>query len=262
MSKPHRSTDLAPDLWVCHLGTVAYASALAAQERIRARRQAGELPDALLLLEHPPVYTRGRRADPADLPFGVDRYRAMGIDVIDSDRGGRITYHAPGQLVGYPIMGVEDVGRFVRTMEAAIVDALAEEGLGAHARPDDGPDYTGVWVGERKIASIGVHIQRGVSTHGFAVNVENDLRPFDWVVPCGLPDVSMTSLSRERGESGAENCMLRCFRRRMAFGFCRAHDRRQRLVSARALGIEELLREDPLVDPPAVPVPGREAVPV
>jgi lipoyl(octanoyl) transferase len=261
MSKPRRSTDLGPDLWVCHLGTVAYPSALAAQERIRARRQAGELPDALLLLEHPPVYTRGRRADPADLPLGEDHYRAMGIDVIDSDRGGRITYHAPGQLVGYPIMGVEDVGRFVRTMEAAIVDALAEEGLRAHARPDDGPDYTGVWVGERKIASIGVHIQRGVSTHGFAVNVENDLLPFDWVVACGLPDVRMTSLSRERGASAREDCMLQCFRRRMAFGFCRAHGRRQRLVSARALGIEELLREDPLVEPPAVRVPGREAVP-
>src|SRR2546430_2821844 len=116
----------ADEVWVCHLGTVPYGEALAMQNGIRGRRQAGELPDTLLLLEHPPVYTRGRRSGANELPLGEDFYRARGIEVIDSDRGGRLTYHGPGQLVGYPIIAVDDVGRFLRTMEAAIVAALSE----------------------------------------------------------------------------------------------------------------------------------------
>jgi lipoyl(octanoyl) transferase len=226
------------ELWVCHLGTVAYRDALAMQAGIRARRQAGELPDTLLLLEHPPVYTRGRRSLDGDLPLGEDFYRAKGIEVIDTDRGGRLTYHGPGQLVGYPIMAVEDVGRYLRTMEAAIVAALAEEGIEARARPQDGPDYTGVWVGERKIASIGLHVSRGISTHGFAVNVEVDLEPFSWVIACGLPSVSMTSLALETGPtSGAAATSLPCLRKRIAHNFCRAHGRRQRLAWPARLGI-------------------------
>jgi lipoyl(octanoyl) transferase len=263
MSNALRPASLGPDLWVCHLGTVPYAHALRAQEQIRERRQKGELPDTLLLLEHPPVYTRGRRAAPGDLPLGEGFYRSRGIEVIDTDRGGRITYHGPGQLVGYPIMGVADVGRYVRAMEAAIVAALAGEGITGRARPDEGPDYTGVWVGARKIASIGVHIQRSVSTHGFAVNVHNDLEPFGWVIACGLPDVSMTSLAQEQklgAERPAQACAreLECFRRRMAHEFCVTHRRRQRLVSARTLGIEELLGEQP--EPAPLPR-RREAVP-
>jgi lipoyl(octanoyl) transferase len=223
------------ELWVCHLGLVPYPDGLAIQQHVRARRQAGELPDMLLLLEHPPVYTQGRRADSDELPFGADFYRAKGIDVHPTDRGGRITYHGPGQLVGYPIMRVQDVGRHVRVIEAAIVAALAEVHVQAHARTEDGPDYTGVWVEERKIASIGVHVSRGVSTHGFAVNVENDLQPFSWVIACGLPDVAMTSLATE----SAGTCeSLRCFRKRIAHSFCQAHDRRQRLVGAQRLGID------------------------
>jgi len=239
MNAAERSSD---ELWVCHLGTVAYEHALALQQDVRARRQARELPDTLLLLEHPPVYTRGRRAAAAELPFGEGFYRAKGIQVLDTDRGGRITYHGPGQLVGYPIMAVPDVGRYVRTMEAAIVAALAEEGIEARARPQDGADYTGVWVDERKIASIGVHVQRGVGTHGFAVNVHNDLEPFSWVVACGLADVSMTSIAREHAPHAQPDCAreLQCFRRRMAHSFCRAHGRRQRLVSPRTLGIAPL----------------------
>ncbi len=128
------------ELWVCNPGTVPYRDALAMQERIRARRQAGELPDTLLLLEHPPVYTRGRRAGAEDLPLGEDFYRARGIDVVDTDRGGRLTYHGPGQLVGYPIMALEDVGRFLRTMEEAIVTALAGAGVQARSRRAEGID--------------------------------------------------------------------------------------------------------------------------
>ena len=160
-----------------------------------------------------------------------------------TDRGGRVTYHGPGQLVGYPIMGVADIGSHLRTMEAAIVAALGEEGIDAHSRSDEGPDYTGVWVGPRKIASIGVHVSRGISTHGFAVNVDNDLDPFSWVVACGLPDVAMTSLARE-APSGA-TVGLPCFRRRIAHAFCEAHSRRQRLVSPRRLGIEAPLAPAP-----------------
>ena len=177
------------DLWVCRLGTVPYREALALQHAVRDARGAGTIPDTLLLLEHPPVYTRGRRSDPADLPMGEAWCRSQGIDVVDVDRGGRLTYHGPGQLVGYPIMAVRDVVAHLRTMEAAIVAALADEGIEAHARPQDGPDFTGVWVQERKIASLGVHLARGISTHGFAVNVENDLQPFEWAVPCGLAGV-------------------------------------------------------------------------
>jgi lipoyl(octanoyl) transferase len=236
MSYTPKTPSLASEIWVCHLGVVPYRDALAIQHAIRDRRQAGELPDTLLLLEHEPVYTRGRRSAEGDLPLGEDFYRARGIDVIDTDRGGRLTYHAPGQLVGYPIMGVEDIGRYLRTMESAIVAALAEEGIEARARPQDGPDYTGVWVQERKIASIGVHVSRGISTHGFAVNVEVDLEPFAWVVACGLPEVTMTSLEREQAPGCSTG--LACMRRRVAFQFCEAHGRRQRLVSPHRLGID------------------------
>jgi lipoate-protein ligase B len=220
---------MAPEIWVCHLGVVDYAEALLLQERLRAARQADELPDVLLMLEHPPVYTRGRRSRPGELPFGEEWYAAQGIDVVETDRGGLVTYHGPGQLVGYPIVRVDDVVGYVRTLENALVRALVDEGVvGARSRPREGHRYTGVWVEERKIASVGLHVSRGVSTHGFAVNVENDLEPFSWIVPCGLDGVSMTSLVRETGRTPG---LIRCFRRRAAFEVARGLGRRQRLVS-------------------------------
>jgi lipoyl(octanoyl) transferase len=224
------------ELWVCQLGTVPWREALAMQEQVRARRQAGELPDTLLLLEHPPVYTRGRRSHAGELALGEDFYRARGIEVLDTNRGGRVTYHGPGQLVGYPIMGVRDVIAHLRTIERALVAALAQEGIAARSRVDDGADFTGVWVGERKIASLGVHVSRGISTHGFAVNVDNDLEPFSWVVACGLPDVEMTSIARELAPERGTG--VGCFRKCVAFQFCQAHGRRQRLVSPLRLGID------------------------
>jgi lipoyl(octanoyl) transferase len=240
-----RNADVPSDeIWVCHLGHVPYSDGLAIQETIRARRQAGELPDTLLLLEHPPTYTRGRRSGAHDLPFPEGFYRAKGIDVASTDRGGKLTYHGPGQLVGYPIMRIDDVGRHLRTIEAAIIAALAEQRVCARSRHAEGIDYTGVWVGERKIASLGVHVSRGVSTHGFAVNVDNDLEPFSWVVACGLPDVQMTSVAREIGLPAhppppPETIPgVACFRKRVAYTFCQAHGRRQRLVSPRRLGID------------------------
>jgi lipoyl(octanoyl) transferase len=213
---------------VCHLGTIEYREALALQQRLRAARQQEDLPDVLLTLEHWPVYTRGRRSGPGELPMGEDWYRMQGIDIVETDRGGKVTYHGPGQLVGYPIVRVDDVVAYVRTLERALVSALGEEGIEARARPEDGPDYTGVWVGDRKIASIGVHVQRGVSTHGFAVNVENDLQPFQWIVPCGLEGVRMTSLIKETGRLSGQ---VKCFRRRTAFALAEALGTRQRLVS-------------------------------
>ena len=221
------------ELWVCSLGTLEYREALALQERVRAARQAGAVPDVMLLLEHWPVYTRGRRSAPGEFPMGEDWYRMQGIDIVETDRGGKVTYHGPGQLVGYPIVGVDDVVEYVRTLERGIVSALHGEAVfSARARPEDGPDYTGVWVEDRKIASLGVHGARGVTTHGFAVNVENDLQPFSWIVPCGLDGVSMTSLIKETGRPAGQ---MRCFRKRVAFEVASALGRRQRIVSAARL---------------------------
>jgi lipoyl(octanoyl) transferase len=213
---------------VCHLGTIEYREALALQERVRAARQQEELPDVLLTLEHWPVYTRGRRSGAGELPMGEDWYRMQGFDIVQTDRGGKVTYHGPGQLVGYPIVRVDDVIAYLRKLEGGLVAALAEEGVSARGRVSDGPDYTGVWVQDRKIASIGVHLARGVTTHGFAINIENDLQPFEWVVACGLEGVRMTSLIKETGRLAGQ---MPCFRKRAAYQVAQALGRRQRLVS-------------------------------
>jgi lipoyl(octanoyl) transferase len=214
------------ELWVCHLPAIEYGAATTLQERVRAARQEERIPDTLLLLEHPPVYTRGRRSDPGELTMGEAWYREQGIDIVDTNRGGRVTYHGPGQLVGYPIMRIDDVIAYLRTMERAIVAALADVGVGARARPDEGPDFTGVWAGERKIASIGVHVSRGVTTHGFAINVDNDLAPFGWVVACGLAGVQMTSVLEETGPPGDSGApLLATVRETMAARFAQAFGR-------------------------------------
>lgn len=237
------------ELWVCHLGTLEYRDALALQERVRAARQAERIPDVLLTLQHWPVYTRGRRSGPDELPMGEEWYRMQGIDVVDTDRGGKVTYHGPGQLVGYPIIRVDDVVAYVRMLERVLVASLAEEGIVARARPEEGPEYTGVWVEERKIASIGVHVARGVTTHGFAVNVENDLQPFGWVVPCGLTHVRMTSLIKETGRGAGQ---LKCLRRRAAYRLAHELDCRQRLVSLSRL--EAIMSRAP-AGPASAPAP-------
>jgi lipoyl(octanoyl) transferase len=171
-------------LWCVPLGLVGYDEALALQKRLAAARMDGRIPDVLLGLEHPPTYTRGRRSTPAELPMGVDWYRAQGIDVRETDRGGRVTYHGPGQLVGYPIVSLrplrDDVHAYIRAIEG----------------------LTGVWTaGGRKIGSIGIHVSHGVTTHGFAVNVANDLQPFQWIVPCGVEHCQVSSVTRELGRA-------------------------------------------------------------
>ena len=134
------------ELWVCYIGQIDYRSALELQERLRAARQQELIPDTLLLLEHPRVYTRGRRSAPDELTMGDAFYEDQGIEVITTNRGGKVTYHGPGQLVGYPIVQVSDVVAYVRLLEQALVVALKDEGIFARGRPDEGPDYTGVWV--------------------------------------------------------------------------------------------------------------------
>jgi lipoyl(octanoyl) transferase len=213
------------EILVVRCGIVPYEQAREAQRRLEERRQRDEIADVLLLLEHPPVYTRGRRASADELPMGAEWYERQGIEVRDTDRGGRVTYHGLGQLVAYPIVSLrpygDDVLAYVRGLERVMIEALAEHGVKAGLVEG----LTGVWVtpptpggsplgrypdqrtaasgeagqGERKIGSIGVHVSRGVTTHGLAVNVSNDLQPFEWIVPCGIEGVAMTSLSRELG---------------------------------------------------------------
>jgi len=188
------------ELWTVRTGQVPYRQALAAQKRLESARQAEEIPDLLLFLEHPPVYTKGRRSTPDELPMGEDWYRTQGIEVTETDRGGRVTYHGPGQLVGYPVMSLrpygDDVHDYIRRMERAIIAALADW----HLKADLLDGLTGVWTpARRKIASIGIHVSRGITTHGFAINVNNDLQPFEWIVPCGIEACRVTSLTRELG---------------------------------------------------------------
>ena len=207
---------MADEILVRRLGVVPYLEAWELQKELAEQRRRGEIPDVLLLLEHPPTYTRGRRSQPEELPMGVEWYEAQGIKVHDTDRGGLVTYHGPGQLVAYPIVDLKDYGddvhAYVRGLEQAIIGALAEAGVPAQTIEG----LTGVWTeGEapptisptpaRKIASIGLHVSRGITTHGLAVNIDNDLQPFEWIVPCGIEGVAMTSVTREtaRGQTVA-----------------------------------------------------------
>ncbi|MDX6703146.1 MAG: lipoyl(octanoyl) transferase [Baekduia sp.] len=221
------------DLWSVNLGTVPYRDALELQARVRAARQADAIPDTVLLLEHPPVYTRGRRTVAGELPLGEEFYAEQGIDIVDVDRGGKVTYHGPGQLVAYPIVRVTDVMAFVSLLEDAMVDALAEEGVAGRGRAADGRDFTGVWVGDRKIGSIGLHVSHGVTTHGLSVNVDADLGPFEWIVPCGLGGVAMTSIARELDDDPAcpRPDRVDCFRKRLGHHLAARMGARQRLVS-------------------------------
>ena len=188
-------------LQVRHLGFGAraldYESAWAEQRRLHALRVAGRIPDTLLLLEHPAVFTAGKRTEVHERPTD-------GTPVVDVDRGGKITFHGPGQLVGYPIVtlpewrdGLRDVVAYVRLLEDVLVGALAGFGIEAHREPR----YTGVWVDDHKIAAIGVKVARGRTRHGFALNVDPDLGMFEHIVPCGIPDRGVTSMAALLGDA-------------------------------------------------------------
>jgi lipoyl(octanoyl) transferase len=185
---------------VRELGRIGYAEALALQQQFAEERKRGEGVDRLLLLEHPHVITLGRNGHTENLLAGDDILERAGIGFFPSDRGGDVTYHGPGQLVGYPILDLKpwkrDVGAYVRAVEQTIIDTLADYGIEAGRIPK----LTGVWVNGAKIAAIGVHLSRWVTSHGFALNVSTDLHYFQYIVPCGLtkPVTSMAALGVDR----------------------------------------------------------------
>jgi lipoyl(octanoyl) transferase len=187
-----------PEALVCELhrpGRVPYARALELQQQFAARRKAGEIPDQLILLEHPHTITLGRNGHLENLLASNEVLSRGGIAFHPADRGGDITYHGPGQIVGYPVLDLRewkrDVGAYVRALEQVLIDTLAEFGMAAGRIPR----LTGVWVGESKIAAIGVHLSRWVTSHGFALNVNTDLSYFEYIVPCGLTK-PVTSMAR------------------------------------------------------------------
>jgi lipoyl(octanoyl) transferase len=189
-------------LW---LGTVPYQEAWQLQRRLAAARAAGEIDDCVLLLEHPPVYTVGRNAQQADLGAGPATLRELGAECVEVDRGGSVTFHGPGQLVAYPIVrladafpipgapGRGDVVAYVRALEGALIATARRHGVLAVRRSG----YTGAWVGPSKLAAIGVKLASGVTQHGVALNVCNDLDWFAHVVPCGIADAGVTSMAGE-----------------------------------------------------------------
>ncbi|HEV7505769.1 MAG TPA: lipoyl(octanoyl) transferase LipB [Thermoanaerobaculia bacterium] len=183
------------------LGRVPYAEALALQFAARAALKSGEEPERFFLLEHPHVYTLGRNASGDDVLAGPEWLAARGVEVVECDRGGQVTYHGPGQLVGYPVINLSpdrrDIRRYVRDLQEVLIRTLS--GFGIAARPGEGQENIGVWVEEEKIASIGVHLSRWITTHGFALNVATDLSYFSGIIPCGLHQVRMTSIERLMG---------------------------------------------------------------
>jgi lipoyl(octanoyl) transferase len=189
------------ELWVERLGLVPYGRALEMQREIARQRIAGTLEqDVLLLLEHPPVITMGRSAKEQNVLASTALLEARGVERFEVERGGDVTFHGPGQLVGYPIIDLKrhkrDLHWYLRQVEEALIRALGLVGISAERHPG----YTGVWTQGRKIASIGVHARDWVTWHGFALNVSTDLSYFDLMVPCGIQAVTMTSVDRELGE--------------------------------------------------------------
>jgi lipoyl(octanoyl) transferase len=186
-------------LVVSRPGRVGYARGLELQERLVAERQAGRVEDQLLLLEHDPVFTLGRNARQENVLFPAELLRQRGFEVFESGRGGDVTYHGPGQVVGYPILDLgpdrRDVHRYVRDLEEVMIRACASYGVEAGRVAG----LTGAWVGREKVGAIGVRISRWVTSHGFALNVSTDLSAFELIVPCGIRDKGVTSLERLLG---------------------------------------------------------------
>ncbi|MGH9378360.1 MAG: lipoyl(octanoyl) transferase LipB [Terriglobia bacterium] len=189
---------------ICHVehsGQMDYAAALDLQKQRIAQRKAREIPDTLLLLEHPHVYTFGRNAQRENLLAAPERLARLGAAVYETDRGGDITYHGPGQLVGYPIFDLtqhrRDIAWYMRSLEEVFIGVAGEYGIEAGRIPG----LTGVWVGNAKLVAMGVHISRWVTSHGFAFNINTDLRYFEWIVPCGIHDKGVTSLQKLLGKT-------------------------------------------------------------
>jgi lipoyl(octanoyl) transferase len=188
------------ELWTVLLGRIGYGEALELQRNIARDRISGAIPqDVLLLLEHPPVVTLGRASKEKHLVASPEFLQSKGVELFEAERGGDVTFHGPGQLVGYPIVDLkrhrEDLHWYLRKIEEALIETLADYGIPGERNPA----YTGVWTHGKKIASIGVHARDWVTWHGFALNVTTDLSYFDLIVPCGIDGVVMTSIARELG---------------------------------------------------------------
>jgi lipoyl(octanoyl) transferase len=184
------------------LGQVPYDDAWTLQNRVADQRRAGLVPDTLILLEHPHTYTIGRSGTRDHVFLNESELAARGITCLDVDRGGDVTYHGPGQLVGYPILDLgpkPDVGLYLRNLEGCLIDVLADFEIMAGRLSG----YTGVWIGDRKIAAIGIKVSQGVTTHGFALNVSTDLSLFTHILACGIPDKGVTSMALELGAAPA-----------------------------------------------------------
>jgi lipoyl(octanoyl) transferase len=186
---------------VCDLGTIPYDDALSVQRETVLRLQSGGDEETLYLVEHPHVVTRGRNASDSTLLATPEALDAKGVSLVETDRGGDITYHGPGQLVAYPILHLEparrDIRRYVTDIEEVVIEALGDFSIVCHRDRV----HRGVWTGRRKIASVGIRISRWVTSHGFALNVNTDLSYFSLVVPCGIEDCRMTSMAVELGHA-------------------------------------------------------------
>ncbi|HEU5003208.1 MAG TPA: lipoyl(octanoyl) transferase LipB [Actinomycetota bacterium] len=246
--------DTSRTLRVVEPGLVPYAAALEWQGELHRRRVAGEIDDVVLLLEHPHVYTLGRRFAPEHLLADPTALAARGIELYEADRGGSITYHGPGQLVGYPILALEppaDAIAYLRSLEEVLIRVCADFSVAAGRREG----MTGVWVEEQKLASIGVNVTRGVTKHGFALNVAPDLAFFGGMVPCGLP-VEVTSLERLLGTAPEPGRVVASVVRHLG-GVLRK--RPERVADAGLLGVT--MRPEAAVLPfprPGGPLPDRE----
>lgn len=224
-------------LRIARLGRVSYAEAEDLQKRLVAKRQAGEIPDTLLLLEHDPVITLGRNVHAENVLHSAEALKARGVAVFECDRGGDVTFHGPGQLVGYPIVDLRACPRpaflpprtgrlelgpvdYVRALEEVLIRVAAACGVACHRIPG----LTGVWTATNpaaKLAAIGIHVARGVTSHGFALNVNNDLSGFDFIIPCGIRDHGVTSLARETGCSWDTDALAALIEREFAEVFAR-----------------------------------------
>lgn len=232
------------DLGIVGLGRTSYAEALGLQRRLAQQRVDHALDqDLLLLVEHNPVVTLGRGSKDSSMPFPAEALAARGVEVFEVERGGDVTFHGPGQLVGYPIFDLaehkKDLHWFMRRLEAALITALGE--LGVPGERNEG--LTGVWTGGRKIASLGIHVKQWVTWHGFALNVTTDLSYFDLIVPCGITGVEMTSVQKELDERTPRDVWNRSLDS-VILGFAEAFDQ-----EPHALALDDLVTLTPVPSP-------------
>ncbi len=233
-------------LEIIDLGRRRYGEVLELQRELCRRRVAGEITaDLLLLVEHEPVITLGRGTRPSSLILPPAELEARGLEVFEVERGGDVTYHGPGQLVGYPILDLNalrpDLHWYLREVEALLIDALAELEVRAERRMG----LTGVWTRDRKIASIGIHVKQWVTIHGFALNVINNLDKFGLIVPCGIDNVEMTSVARERGPIDIPADLWSSTRSRVIAAMGRHFDREPRESSLGILGVDDSVGRRP-----------------